>query len=124
MRTTLAGDFAAPGEARAFVSTQLGDADLPHDVPLGNVLLVVSELVTNAVQAGATVVEVDLVMVPQRLELVVNDDADGWPSLRNAGRNDERGRGLTIVSHLSDTWSVTSDTRGKRVTATWSAAGS
>lgn len=58
MKTTLAADVSAPGQARAFLLAQLETARLPESVPIDKVVLIASELVTNAVQAGATTVEI------------------------------------------------------------------
>jgi two-component sensor histidine kinase len=96
---------------------------MPDGVALDNVLLVVDELVTNAVQAGASAVEVDLAAVPRRLDLVVTDDAGGWPTPRAATDEDVSGRGLAIVGLLSDRWTVAALQLGKSVTATWFGSG-
>lgn len=119
MKATLSGDVRAPGHARAFVRDQLSGRAVPEGVLLDNVLLVVDELVTNAVTAGATSVGVNLKIDARRLEIVVTDDAAGWPTPRTASTRDVHGRGLTIVGHLTDTWKVAARRVGKSVTATW-----
>jgi anti-sigma regulatory factor (Ser/Thr protein kinase) len=119
MKATLTADLQAGRRARAFVATHLGKQPVPQGVQLDNVLIVVGELVANAIQAGATSVEVDVQVVPRQLDLVVTDDADGWPTPRSATEHDVNGRGLTIVGRLSDKWTVAARTVGKSVTATW-----
>jgi anti-sigma regulatory factor (Ser/Thr protein kinase) len=119
MKTALAADINAPSEARAFVATLLGTSHLPAGVLVERVVLIASELVTNAVQAGATTVEIDVTITAQRLDLVVIDDAGGWPTPTSATPDDTAGRGLSIVDHLVDTWDVASRKHGKAITASW-----
>ncbi len=118
MRTRLGADLHAPRAARRFVETHLrpalGDAELVEDV-----VLVVSELVTNAVQAGATGVDLALEVTPRRVVLVVEDDAEGWPTMAAAGSDAVEGRGLGIVDQVADVWHVSARAPGKRLTAAW-----
>ncbi len=78
-----------------------------------------SELVTNAVNAGGTTLEVEILASPHRVELVVSDDAEGWPAPNTADVNDLTGRGLQIVDHLAHSWGTTRRSRGKSVVARW-----
>jgi anti-sigma regulatory factor (Ser/Thr protein kinase) len=119
VKITLVPDRRAPSEARSFVSTQLAERLLPGDVTLADVVLIASELVTNAVTAGAGYLELTLAVSGRRLDLMVEDDARGWPVPTSAGWDATRGRGLGIVEEVSDRWHVTETRRGKRVTATW-----
>jgi anti-sigma regulatory factor (Ser/Thr protein kinase) len=119
MKTTLAAGVGAPAEARAFVATQLAKTRPPMGVHVDTVVLIVSELVTNAVQAGATSVEIDLQVTERRLDLVVIDDAAGWPTPINATPDDTAGRGLSIVEQIADTWDVNALAHGKAITASW-----
>jgi anti-sigma regulatory factor (Ser/Thr protein kinase) len=119
MKSTLAADISAPGHARAFVADQLESAPVPQGVLIDKVVLTASELVTNAVQAGASAIEVTVRVSPRRLNLVVTDDAEGWPTPTSAAMDDTTGRGLSIVDQLTDSWDVTAHKRGKAVTATW-----
>lgn len=121
MRTRFSGDVRAPAAARRFARSAL--AQLADDVPAGrpdDVVLVVSELVTNSVRAGASDIVVELGIVDGRLELQVGDDAPGWPSVHHAGFDDTTGRGLEIVGKVADEWHTTRLSPGKRVTVTWS----
>lgn len=119
MKAVLTPDVSAPGRARAYVEAQLETTPLPAGVRLDSVVLTASELVTNAVQAGAAAVEINVQVTEQRLDLVVTDDADGWPTPTGAGPDDTAGRGLVIVDQLSDAWDVAERPRGKTVTASW-----
>ncbi|MCW2831745.1 MAG: ATP-binding protein [Aeromicrobium sp.] len=119
MRASLQGNVRAPIGARDFVRIQLTEVELPAGVVLEDVVLITSELVTNAVQAGATAVGIALSASADRLDLTVDDNAAGWPTPRQAQDHEPNGRGLRIVDRLADSWTVTPDARGKRITATW-----
>jgi anti-sigma regulatory factor (Ser/Thr protein kinase) len=124
MRTELPVDVHAPAAARRFVLSSVGpidpDAAWP---PVDDIVLVVSELVTNAVRAGAAGIGVELVVGDGTLELHVTDDAPGWPTMRHAEWDDLAGRGLAIVGDVVEAWHTTNFGSGKRVTATWSRTG-
>jgi anti-sigma regulatory factor (Ser/Thr protein kinase) len=119
MKTTVTADVSAPSQARAFVATQLEPIRLPAGVLIDKVVLIVSELVTNAVQAGANAVEIALQVTAGRLDLVVTDDAGGWPTPVSATPDDTAGRGLSIVEHLADHWDIAPRSHGKSVTVSW-----
>lgn len=119
MKTTLTADVSAPGQARAFLMAQLETPRLPEGVPIDKVVLIASELVTNAVQAGATMVEVGVNVTEGRLDLVVTDDAGGWPTMISPTPDDTAGRGLLIVEQLADAWDVAARKHGKAVTVSW-----
>jgi anti-sigma regulatory factor (Ser/Thr protein kinase) len=118
MKTRLAGDLQAPSAARAFVESHLGPAVGDHGL-VEDAMLVVSELVTNAVRAGATGLDVALKVTPRRVVLTVDDDADGWPIMVTVGSDAVQGRGLSIVDQLADEWQVSTRAGRKRMTAAW-----
>lgn len=120
VRARFAGDFKAPAHARTFVSGEL-DATF-SDGPetwAADIVLVVSELVTNSVRAGARNIDVDLRADDHRVDVQVADDAPGWPTPRTASHDDLDGRGLAIVDELADRWTTSPGSPGKSVTATW-----
>lgn len=120
MKARFNADHRAPASARVFVTQQL-DAAFP-DAPASwsaDVVLVVSELVTNSVRAGAGTIDVDLRADSRRVDLKVVDDAPGWPTPRNASQDDLDGRGLAIVDELAHRWTASPGNPGKAVTATW-----
>jgi anti-sigma regulatory factor (Ser/Thr protein kinase) len=119
VKSTLTADISAPSQARAFVATQLESAPVPQGVLIDKVVLTASELVTNAVQAGATAIEITVRVTPRRLDLVVVDDAEGWPTPTSATLDDTAGRGLSIVDQLTDRWDVAAKKNGKAVTTSW-----
>jgi anti-sigma regulatory factor (Ser/Thr protein kinase) len=120
MRTQLSGDLRAPAAARRFVAaplrTLLGRATRPS---AEDVVLVVSELVTNAVRASADVIGLSVHVDEERVEVEISDDAGGWPTRREADWEDPSGRGLAIVDELADRWDATELYPGKRITVTW-----
>ncbi|WP_405736971.1 SpoIIE family protein phosphatase [Streptomyces sp. NBC_01537] len=76
--------------------------------------LLVSELVTNALRAASHEVSLRLMRVGKLL-VEVSDDDHNLPQLRRADPNDEEGRGLTLVSHLSRRWGTSRKAVGKVV---------
>jgi anti-sigma regulatory factor (Ser/Thr protein kinase) len=82
-------------------------------------LLVLSELVTNAVMHGATPIQVSVSGEPGKLRI---DVADGdthspRPELRVGNADQTGGRGLQIVNALSRQWGTTTHAHGKSVWA-------
>ena len=117
--TSVPVEGGAPGTARDAVRTVLAEAGWPGDA--ARILLVVSELVTNAVVNGASRVLLRVLAgdAPSRLRVEVEDDAPGevpadvgMPLVAA-----ERGRGLAIVEALADRWGVRRVPTGKVVHA-------
>lgn len=111
--------LSTPGEARHFAAASL-EAELSGPAfpsAVDAVTLIVSELVTNAVRAGATAVGVELEVHRSHLRLCVDDDAEGWPHQQQASDDDAHGRGLAIVASLAAGWAAESTRDGKRVWA-------
>lgn len=113
-------DVSVPAAARAHCHSQLTsllpDTDGRHALTYA-ADLVVSELVTNAVNAGSSRVEVCLGVHRDHVRVAVGDDAAGLPALQEAGPTDARGRGLAIVAALSRSWGVERSQLGKHVWA-------
>ena len=118
MRIPLPADATAPHVARSFVTDQLTDRRLPSGVTVSDVVLIASELATNAVRSGAGRIALSLSWAGP-LELSVEDDGQGWPVPVAATLDDVGGRGLRIVDELAHSWRVTPTATGKRVTARW-----
>lgn len=119
MKAEFAGDQTAPAGARSFVAAQLAHLSEPDAPATDDLVLIVSELVTNAVRAGARTIEVRINTGVNQLDLQVTDDAEGWPAPRDAGPDEQGGRGLSIVAQLADSWRTTHNGQGKTVTASW-----
>jgi hypothetical protein len=79
--------------------------------------LVVSELVTNSVNAGSVLICLNLRVAASALRITVHDDAAALPSQRQATSADVHGRGLAIIDSLCMEWGVTVAPDGKRVWA-------
>jgi anti-sigma regulatory factor (Ser/Thr protein kinase) len=113
------GDPTSPAAARSFAKAALSDL-LDRSVPpvlCDDLELIVSELVTNAVRAGSPTVHVSLGVEDDRIAIRVTDEAQGWPEQRTATIHDVGGRGLPLVSALSETWGVRVVETGKVVWA-------
>ncbi|MEU5977880.1 ATP-binding protein [Streptomyces sp. NPDC047315] len=78
---------------------------LDHLVDTVDVL--VSELVTNALQHGEGSVEVHLWRTDSRLLIEVGSASPRVPRVRDASPYDENGRGMHLVALLADGWGVT-----------------
>jgi anti-sigma regulatory factor (Ser/Thr protein kinase) len=113
-------DEAAPGEARAWVRHALADAVGGYrigEAVLDDALLIVSELVTNAVRSGCRKARLSCELDPPRLTVAVTDDGAGWPELKRPTPLETNGRGLWIVTHLAAQSGVDTADGGKRVWA-------
>jgi anti-sigma regulatory factor (Ser/Thr protein kinase) len=80
-------------------------ADLPEEV-LDPVLLMVSELVTNAVVHARTACTLVVERTADDIRVEVRDDGPGEAEKRTAGPADSSGRGLHIIDSLADKWAV------------------
>jgi two-component sensor histidine kinase len=103
----------APSEARRQVQAVCRhlDADLVADAAL-----VVSELVTNAVQHGRPPVELTVTPGPDDVHLAVRDRSPVEPR-SSVIRAAEGGFGVRVVDTLATTWGVIPEPAGKLVWA-------
>jgi anti-sigma regulatory factor (Ser/Thr protein kinase) len=101
----LDGDPDAPQRGRHAV-TEVLDGWGCESGTREDLLLVVSELVTNAVVHGAEPIMVTMVLAPERVRVEVTDGADGSsPHGNPRPRADaENGRGLAVVTRLAVAW--------------------
>lgn len=96
---------SAPAQARVLVHAVLSGLGLAEAAEVSVVL--VSELMTNAIRHGAAPIGVRLVVDPAdgdgdgQITCGVSDAATAAPCLRRAGLDDEDGRGLALVVRLS-----------------------
>jgi anti-sigma regulatory factor (Ser/Thr protein kinase) len=116
---TLAGRVENIGRAREFAAGALG-ADHPC---AGVLMLIVSELVTNAIVHsrsgwdGGTVTVV-VASTPDRVRVEVTDGGGpGLPRLRPLNAAAESGRGLQLLGALGAAWGWDRDPSG--TTTTW-----
>lgn len=106
----------APARAREQVSALLRRWHVRDDTR-HNAMLLVSELVTNAVRYATGPITVRLIRAGHGLLCEVGDTGNGRPRLRRAGLLDDGGRGLIIVHRLTTRWGVRWTDTGKVVWA-------
>ena len=86
--------------------------------PIEDAVLVVSELVTNALRHGSEGRRIDLAVTP-KAEFLCVQVTDDWPGLAPRPRaletEDDGGFGLFFVEQLTRRWGVTRETRRTRV---------
>ncbi|MGX1852480.1 SpoIIE family protein phosphatase [Streptomyces sp. NPDC055299] len=104
----------APARARAQVSALLRQWRTRDDTR-DSVLLLVSELVTNAVCFATGPLTVRLIRAGHGLLCEVGDTGNGRPRLRRGGLLDDGGRGLHVVHRLTTRWGVRWTDTGKVV---------
>ena len=106
----------ASSEARHATRSVLEEWHVPEGV-VDAALLVVSELVTNAVRhAGeSSTIELELGQDDSHLRISLSDASTSSPSPRSASHVAEGGRGMAILAALSDRWGIEPHGRGKRV---------
>lgn len=79
---------------------------------IDDVELLVSELVTNAIEhSRGTEITVSLRLDGRSLQLEVIDQTRRLPQIQEPDDDDESGRGLLIVATLADSWGVKDDGR-------------
>jgi anti-sigma regulatory factor (Ser/Thr protein kinase) len=110
----------AVGQARNFCTRRLTSvlddhADAPNVV--ADAATIASELVTNAVTAGSSAIELCLGLRPNSIYIEVVDDASGAVVPASPAPTDVKGRGLLVVAALSCGWGVTAADGSKRVWA-------
>jgi hypothetical protein len=113
-------DWNAPRTARGFCAdylhTCLGRGDGADDV-VAAAVAIVSELVTNSVQAGCHSTLLRLVVHRDHVRIGVEDDSSGEPVPQQPQLTDNHGRGLQIVDRLAASWGVSPRRPGKEVWA-------
>ena len=115
----LDGDPDAPSRGRHAVTAVLDEWGCEPGTR-EDLLLVVSELVTNAVVHGAEPIRVTMVRAPERVRVEVTDGAAAASPHGNPRppTDAETGRGLSVVTRLAVAWGWrASPGRGKTVWA-------
>ncbi|WP_405140494.1 ATP-binding protein [Sphaerisporangium sp. NBC_01403] len=120
-RWELPADPSVTAKCRAMVREALTEWNL-NDLA-DDVVVVVTELLGNALIHGAPPIHLALRAGPGTLTGAVTDGGDGWPRVRAAGTDLEHGRGLRIVTALTDVWGVESVPAGAGKTI-WFTCGS
>ncbi|MDV5145474.1 ATP-binding protein [Streptomyces sp. SBC-4] len=114
-RTTRLGGFDVsflPQQKRVRHMRRITAAYLVHwGLPelVDNVQLIVSELVTNAIDHGNGPVRLKVACRGGEVRVEVRDGNAVPATLREADEDDESGRGLGIVAYLASDWGVSPD---------------
>ena len=98
--------------ARRFVAGLLDDV-APEVVD--NVVLMVSELATNCVRHARTPFRITVERSDGRLRVEVADSGERPATMRGPGPEEPTGRGIQIVSSLSERWGATRAVTGGNV---------
>jgi anti-sigma regulatory factor (Ser/Thr protein kinase) len=110
----LESDRGAAGRARTFAAAALAEWSLPPALTR-DVLLLTSELVTNAVMYGRAPVELRLRRDRRQLLIEVEDAATAVPRKLRPSPFQEHGRGLHLVASIADRWGTRPTPGGKAV---------
>ncbi|MFB9377002.1 ATP-binding protein [Kineococcus gynurae] len=111
-------DLSAARAARRFLEEHWCDEHTA--VSLEHAHLLVSELVTNAVQHGSPPVTVALDCDPETGATIrVHDGGDAGPRLTTAVPEDTSGRGVALVAAVSADWGVQRDPQGRAGKTVW-----
>ena len=106
-------DAAAIGRARRFTAAFLRD----HGVagPIDTVVLLVSELVTNALLHSSASAELRLLLTKRGLRVEVKDKSPSTPYVKQYSDTATTGRGMIIVDTLAKSWGAKAENSGKVV---------
>lgn len=106
---SLEPDAHAPGEARRRLSEGL-PAGIPQAL-VDDLLLIITELVTNSVRHAPSVpaggIDVSVTYLPSAIRVEVADDGAGFSHVpQRPARLAEGGRGLFLVDFIADRWGI------------------
>ncbi len=105
-------DLRAAAAARALLRETLAGRD---GSGCDDAMIMISEVVTNAVRHTRDVLHLLIVMDGQSLRVEVTDDDPVVPAVPAVDLDGTGGRGLYIVDKLADCWGVTPTAGGKTV---------
>ncbi|GGO95676.1 SpoIIE family protein phosphatase [Wenjunlia tyrosinilytica] len=107
-------DVEVVSRARALTTEQMERWGLGEEAFIME--LVVSELVTNAIRYGGAPITLRLIR-DRTLICEVSDGSSTSPHVRRAQETDEGGRGLYLVTQMTQSWGTRYDARGKTIWA-------
>lgn len=108
---TLPPDTASPSRARRFAEEALNGDIATLDV----LLLLLSEVVTNAVLHAGSDVTVRILRNGPKVRVEVADHSKSGPVRRSFSENAGTGRGMILVEELADDWGMQPSEDGKVV---------
>lgn len=113
-------DPASAAVVRSAIAADLENRAIAR-AAVDDVILVASELVTNALVHAAVSFDDDLDVAwevrPDAVTVEVHDGSPELPCPRTTTQTETSGRGLAIVAALADSWGVRSTDHGKQVWA-------
>lgn len=119
---TLPAQPSSVSAARRFLSSRLAAQHVLDTTVASDAVLVVSELVTNAVLHGREPIVVEVSFAdettmgtPAAVRIVVSDASPVPPAMRDYGDGASTGRGLALIASLSRRWGVEVAEPGKAV---------
>lgn len=110
----LPATLEAPAKARRFLADTFGSAGLSEDL-VAIVLLLASELVTNAVVHGRSEVGLEVDAPGDLLRVSVHDENSRPPRIEDDDPDALDGRGMQLVDALAEQWGVEQRPIGKAV---------
>lgn len=102
------------GRARRWVDDLLDSCDVPRS-RRRDVMLLTSEIVTNAIQHGTPPVHLRIRVNDSTIRLEVDDHSIDNPVIREPGLYDAGGRGMQLVDRFATSWGVDMHDNGKQV---------
>ena len=121
-RITLPRSPASVGTARRFIEARTAAWSFPEAAG-SQLVLIGSELVTNAVLHARTGLTLTLELRDERVRISVKDRSRAAATLRRYQPDALTGRGLGVVAALSDSWGISAAPDGKVVWAEVAASG-
>jgi DNA-binding NarL/FixJ family response regulator len=112
LATQLPADPRSARSARGFVTQALARWDCTE--LLDTVELLTSEIVTNAIVHAGSEIDVGVILLGNRLRVEVRDRSPEAPVRRSAHTDATSGRGLELVSQLSDAWGSSHGADGRK----------
>ncbi len=107
-------DRRAVARARAFVRDHCAQFEVSETV-CDTAVLLVSELVTNAVEHARSRVRLAVAVSSVRVHVEVGDQNASLPAVRHPDSSAVHGRGMAIVDVLAGDWGVRPEARGKTI---------
>jgi anti-sigma regulatory factor (Ser/Thr protein kinase) len=105
-------DGRSVAAARGFLRTVL---DGHQTASTDDAVLMISELVTNAVRHARSQLRIMVSITDHTLRVEVSDDDPTLPVASDPKHHATSGRGLRIVDGLADRWGITPNSAGKVV---------
>jgi PAS domain S-box-containing protein len=101
------------GEARRLVREAISESE--HESLAERAVLLVSEVVTNALLHAGTPIDLAATVDPRGIRVEVHDGSPHLPVRRRYGPTAGTGRGLMMLEEMADDWGVSPEESGKTV---------